>query len=150
MSSSEPISQLYSRKILGFASDIPHLGRLEAPDASGHALSRLCGSEVQVDICVEDGVISDFAQEVKACALGQTAASVVGRNIIGASRDEISVARQALTIMLKENGPPPTGRFADLSVLEAVRDYSARHASVMLPLDAVLEAFDKLQGGPDE
>lgn len=147
MTSSEPISELYSRKILGFASDIPHLGHLENPDASGHAVSRLCGSEVQVDICVKDGLITAFSQEVKACALGQTSASVVGRHIIGASRAEINAAQAAMMNMLKHNGPAPDGRFADLEVLEPVRDYSARHASVMLVLDALIEAFDKLETG---
>ncbi len=146
----EPISTLYNRKILTYAADIPHLGRLKHADASADAVSRLCGSEVHVDICVKHGRISDFAQEVKACALGQTAASVVGGHVIGASRSEIEAAREAMLKMLKEDGPAPSGRFAELEVLLPVRDYKARHASVMLILDALVDAFKALLDEPDE
>ncbi len=144
LNTSEPLGELYSRKILGYAADIPRLGRLGAPHAGGDAVSRLCGGEVHVDICVEDGRITDFAQEVKACALGQTSASIVGRHIIGADRAEIAQARDALASMLKDDGAPPTGRFAELEVLAPVKTYPARHASVLLVLDALLKAFDGL------
>jgi len=145
VTTSEPISQLYSRKILTYAADIPRLGRLDAPDASGDAVSRLCGSEVHVEINVEGTRVTDFAQEVKACALGQTSASIVGRNVIGATRDEISKARDQTAAMLKEGAPAPTGRFAELEVLAAVKDYPARHASVLLVFDALLKAFNELE-----
>jgi len=146
VSGSEPINQLYSRKILGFASDIPHVGRLDNPQASGHAVSRLCGSEIHLDIRLdENGAISDFAQDIKACALGQTAASVVGHNIMGAKAEDIDAAHNAMSKMLKDNGPAPPGRFKDLEVLLPVKDYSARHASVMLVLDALKAAFDDAQ-----
>ncbi len=145
--SPEPISHLYSRKILAYAADIPRLGRLAAPDASGDAVSRLCGSEVHVEIKVKDGQVADFAQEVKACALGQTAASIVGRHVIGATPTEIAAARDEMARMLKEKGPPPLGRFAELEVLAPVRDYPARHASVLLVFDALLEALGKI-GSP--
>jgi len=141
----EPISQLYSRKILTYAADIPRLGRLVAPDASGDAVSRLCGSEVHVEINADGARVTDFAQEVKACALGQTSASIVGRNVIGATRGEIQTAHDEMEAMLKEGAPAPTGRFAELEVLAAVKDYPARHASVLLVFDAILKAFKDLE-----
>jgi len=143
----EPISQLYSRKILTYAADIPHLGRLDAPDASGDAVSRLCGSEIHVDIKVDgEGRITDFAQEIKACALGQTSASIVARHVIGATRADIAAARAAMAAMLKDGAPAPEGAFAELEVLGPVKDYPARHASVLLIFDALLKAFDALDG----
>jgi len=144
VTTSEPISQLYSRRILGYAADIPRLGHLDVPDACGDAVSRLCGSAVHVEIKVEDGRIADFAQEVKACALGQTSASIVGRHVIGATREEIAAARDEMARMLKEGGPVPAGRFAELEVLAPVKDYPARHASVLLIFDALLKAFGDL------
>ena len=147
MTGSEPISQLYSRKILTFAADIPRLGRLAAPDASGDAVSRLCGSEIHVDIKVDgEGRITDFAQEIKACALGQTSASIVARHVIGATRADIAAARDAMVFMLKDGAPEPAGRFEDLKVLAPVKDYPARHASVLLIFDALLKAFGALEG----
>lgn len=142
----EPINSLYNRKILTFAADIPHLGRLEGAQASGDAVSRLCGSEVHVDINVDAGRITEFAQEIKACALGQTSASIVGRYVIGSSRDEIAQAREEMEQMLKEGGPPPSGKFTELEVLSPVKEYPARHASVLLIFDALLAAFDHLEG----
>jgi NifU-like protein involved in Fe-S cluster formation len=134
------IDDLYSARILKLVANIPHAGRLAAPDASAEKISKLCGSRILVDVKVADGRVTDFAQEVKACALGQAAAAVLGAHVLGASLDEIEVAREALRAMLKANGPAPEGRFSELAVLEAVKDYPARHASTMLAFEAAAEA----------
>jgi NifU-like protein involved in Fe-S cluster formation len=134
------IDDLYSARILKLVANIPHAGRLPAPDASAEKISKLCGSRILVDVRVADGHVTDFAQEVKACALGQAAAAVLGAHVLGASLDEIEVARDALRAMLKANGPAPQGRFSELAVLEAVKDYPARHASTMLAFEAAAEA----------
>jgi NifU-like protein involved in Fe-S cluster formation len=139
------LDEIYNRKILELAANIPRLGRLAAPQASASAHSRLCGSSVTIDLAMENGRVADFAQEVKACALGQTSCSVMGRSIIGASPDELRGAREAMRKMLKENGPPPQGRFAEAAVLEPARDYKARHASILLVFDAVTEALGKIE-----
>ncbi len=136
---------IYNRKILELAANIPRLGRLAHPQASASAYSRLCGSSVTIDLSLEDGLVSDFAQDVKACALGQTSCSVMGREIIGSTPLELRQAREDMRKMLKENGPPPQGRFADAGVLEPARDYKARHASMLLVFDAVAEALDKIE-----
>jgi NifU-like protein involved in Fe-S cluster formation len=137
------IDDLYSARILKLVANVPHTGRLAAPDASSEKISKLCGSRILVDMKVENGQVSDFAQEVKACALGQAAAAVLGLHVIGATVEEIEVARDALRAMLKANGPKPSGRFAELAVLEAVKDYPARHASTMLAFEAAAEAARK-------
>ena len=134
------IDDLYSARILKLAADMPRAGRLAAPDASSQKVSKLCGSTITVDVKVEDGKVADFAQEVRACALGQAAAAVLGENVIGASLDEIEVAREALRAMLKANGPAPQGRFSELSVLAPVKDYPARHTSTLLAFEAAVEA----------
>jgi NifU-like protein involved in Fe-S cluster formation len=134
------IDDLYSARILKLVANIPHAGRLAAPDASSEKISKLCGSRILVDVKVQDGHVIDFAQEVKACALGQAAAAVLGAHVLGASLDEIEVAREALRAMLKANGPAPEGRFSELAVLEAVKDDPARHASTMLAFEAAAEA----------
>jgi NifU-like protein involved in Fe-S cluster formation len=134
------IDDLYSARVLKLVANIPHTGRLAAPDASAEKISKLCGSRILVDVKLKDGRVSDFAQEVKACALGQAAAAVLGAHVIGATPEEIEMARDGLRAMLKGNGPAPTGRFSELSVLEAVKDYPARHASTMLAFDAAAEA----------
>jgi NifU-like protein involved in Fe-S cluster formation len=139
------LDEIYNRKILELAASIPRLGRLASPQASASAHSRLCGSSVTIDLALEDGRVADFAQEVKACALGQTSCSVVGHNIIGAAPQELRDAREAVRKMLKENGPPPQGRFADAGVLAPARDYKARHASILLVFDAVAEALNKIE-----
>jgi NifU-like protein involved in Fe-S cluster formation len=136
---------IYNRKILELAGNIPRLGRLAAPQASAEAHSRLCGSSIIIDLSLRDGRVVDYAQEVKACALGQAASSVMGRNIIGAKPEELRNLRETMRKMLKENGPPPRGRFADAGVLEPARDYKARHASILLVFDAVAEALDKVK-----
>jgi NifU-like protein involved in Fe-S cluster formation len=135
------LDDLYTAKILKAAANMPRAGRLSAPMGSSEKVSKLCGSRVLVDIAVEDGRVSDFAQEVKACALGQAAAAVLGEHIIGATPAEVDEARQALYAMLKTGGPPPQGRFSDLAMLEPVKDYAPRHASTMLAFEAASEAL---------
>ncbi len=134
------IDDLYSSKILGLAANMPLAGRLAAPQASAEKIAKLCGSRIIVDLDLTDGLVSAFAQEVQACALGQASAAVLGSHVIGASLEEIKAARDALRTMLKDHGPAPTGRFADLAVLEVVRDYPARHASTMVAVEATLDA----------
>lgn len=135
--------KLYSQRILALAADIPHQGRLDSPCGSARKRSPLCGSTVTVDLCLSDGRISDFAQDVKACALGQASASVVGANIIDRTREEVQHARDQLAAMLKEGGPAPDAPFDGLEVLMPARDYKNRHASILLTLDATLEAFEQ-------
>jgi NifU-like protein involved in Fe-S cluster formation len=139
------IDDIYTGKILELAANIPHLGRLAAPQATASAHSRLCGSSVTADLSLSEGKVAEFAQEVKACALGQAACASVGRHIIGATPDELRDARDSMRKMLKEQGPPPHGRFADAGVLQAARDYKARHASILLIFDAVVQALDKIE-----
>jgi len=134
------IDDLYSARILGLAANLPRVGRLAAPDGSAEKVARLCGSRIRVDVRIEDGRVIDFAQEVKACALGQAAAGVLGAQAIGATPDEIEMARDAFRAMLKSGGSPPSGRFSDLSMLEPVKDYPQRHASTLLAFEAALEA----------
>jgi len=139
------LDDIYNRRILELAADIPRLGRLAAPMATATAHSRLCGSKVVVDLAMEDGVVTDFAHDVKACALGQASSSLMARAVIGASAEELREARDAMRRMLKENGPPPEGRFADAAVLEPVRDFKARHASTLLTFDAVVDAVGQIE-----
>ena len=140
MSDSDLI-KLYSGRILELAADIPHLGRLPSPDGSAKRRSPLCGSTVTVDVALQNGRIAAFAQDVKACALGQAAASVLGRSLIGRSRAEVERARDELRAMLKDSGPIPAAPFDGLEVLLPARDYKNRHASIMLPLEAAAEAI---------
>ena len=139
------INDVYNAKILGFAGNIARIGRLEQPDATAKAHSKLCGSTVVVDLKMDDGVVTDFAHDVKACALGQASSSIMARNVVGATATELREVRETMLKMLKENGPPPAGRFEDLKYLEPVRDYKARHASTMLTFDAVVEAIDEIE-----
>ena len=146
MTSAEPINDLYSRKIIALAADIPRLGRLKEPDASARCVSRLCGSEVTVDLKMTDGVVTDFAHEVKACALGQASSSIMASHVVGSKADELRRVAREMRAMLKENGPPPSGeKWADLRVLEPVRDYKARHASTLLTFDAVEKCIDQIE-----
>jgi NifU-like protein involved in Fe-S cluster formation len=131
---------LYSTNILRLAANMPRAGRLAAPDASAEKVAKLCGSRITVDVRLEDGKVADFAQEVKACALGQAAAAVLGDKVIGATPGEIEMARDAFRAMLKSGGSPPAGRFSDLSMLEPVKDYPPRHASTLLAFEATVEA----------
>ena len=139
------LDQVYNTRILELAADIPRLGRLPAPDATAKAYSKLCGSTITVDVTLRDGRVTDYAHDLKACALGQASASILARNVIGATPDELRAAREALRLMLKENGPPPGGKWADLAVLEPVRDYKARHGSTMLAFDAVVDAVGQAE-----
>jgi NifU-like protein involved in Fe-S cluster formation len=140
------LDDIYNKRILELAADIPRLGRLPSPMATAMAHSKLCGSKVVVDVAMADGVVSDFAHDVKACALGQASSSIMARHVIGATPEELRQARDAMRRMLKENGAPPTGRFADAAVLEPVRDFKARHASTMLTFDAVVDAVGQIEG----
>ncbi|MGE0499711.1 MAG: iron-sulfur cluster assembly scaffold protein [Rhizobiaceae bacterium] len=139
------IDDVYNAKILGFAGNIGRIGRLEAPDASATAHSKLCGSTVRIDLKMEGDTVTDFAHDVKACALGQASSSIMAANVVGATAEELRVVREAMRTMLKENGAPPEGRFADLKFLEPVRDYKARHASTMLTFDAVVDAITQIE-----
>jgi len=139
------LNTVYNQRILELAGNIPRLGRLDDAQASATAHSRLCGSTVTVDLKLADGKVSDFAHDVKACALGQASSSIMARNIIGATPDELRAVRETVRRMLKENGAPPEGKWADIQVLEPVREYKARHASTLLTFDAVVEALGKIE-----
>lgn len=134
--------KLYSGRILELAADIPHIGRLDGPDGSAKRRSPLCGSTVTVDLKVKDHKIKAFAQDVKACALGQASASVVGANVVGCTRAQVEQARDELRAMLKSGGPAPSAPFEELGVLMPAREYKNRHASIMLALETTLEALD--------
>ncbi|MFN7322184.1 MAG: iron-sulfur cluster assembly scaffold protein [Methylobacterium sp.] len=139
------LDDVYNRRILELAADIPRQGRLAHPDASATAHSRLCGSTVTVDLAMEGDVVTDFAQEVQACALGQASSSIMARNVVGSTAGELREMRDTLRRMLKENGAPPAGKWEDLRVLEPVRDFKARHASTMLTFDAVVDAIAQIE-----
>jgi NifU-like protein involved in Fe-S cluster formation len=139
------INEVYNRRILELAGTIPRIGRLPAPDASATAHSKLCGSTVTVDLNMDGDVVTDFAHDVKACALGQASSSIMARNVVGAKAQELRSLRETVRRMLKENGAPPAGKWADIAVLEPVRDYKARHASTMLTFDAVVSAIDQIE-----
>jgi NifU-like protein involved in Fe-S cluster formation len=140
------LNEIYNRRILELAGSIPRLGRLTAPDASATAHSKLCGSTVTVDVKMDGDTVSDFAHEVKACALGQASSSIMARHVIGSKATELRALREQVRRMLKENGSPPTeDKWADIAILEPVRDYKARHASTMLTFDAVVSAIDKIE-----
>jgi NifU-like protein involved in Fe-S cluster formation len=138
------LSDIYNKRILELAADIPRLGRLPAPDATAKAHSKLCGSTVIIDLSVREGRVCDFAHDVKACALGQASSSLMARHVIGATPDELIELRGAMHRMLKENGPPPTGKWAEFATLEPVRDYKPRHASTLLTFDAVADALQQI------
>ena len=144
MSADTDLIKLYSARILALAADIPHLGRIDAPDASVKLRAPLCGSTVTVDIVVKDAKISAFGQDVKACALGQAAASVVGEAAIGCTRAQIVEARNALENMLKSDGPTPPAPFDGLEVLRPAGAFKNRHASILLTLTALTEAMEKI------
>jgi NifU-like protein involved in Fe-S cluster formation len=140
------LNEVYNSRILDLAGNIPRLGRLAAPDASATAHSKLCGSTVTVDLKMNGPVVTDFAHDVKACALGQASSSIMARHVVGAKASDLRRLRETVRKMLKENGPPPDGEWADIAVLEPVRDYKARHASTMLTFDAVVSAIDQIEG----
>lgn len=140
MSDSDLI-RLYSERILALAADIPHLGRLPEPQGTARKRSPLCGSVVTVDVVLQDGRVAAFAQDVKACALGQAAAAILGAVAPGRSRAEVEAARAALRAMLKEGTPPPAAPFDGFEVLVPAREYKNRHASILLAIDALAEAM---------
>jgi len=139
------LDEVYNRRILELAGDIPRIGRLDRPDASATAHSKLCGSTVTVDLSLQGDTVTDFAHEVKACALGQASSSVMARQVVGSKTGELRDVRTRMHRMLKEKGSPPDGKWADLAVLEPVRDYQARHASTMLTFDAVVAAIEAIE-----
>lgn len=140
------LNEVYNSRILDLAGSIPRIGRLAGPDASATAHSKLCGSTVTVDLKMEGDTVTDFAHEVKACALGQASSSIMARNVVGAKAGELRELRENVRKMLKENGAPPgAGKWSDIAVLEPVRDYKARHASTMLTFDAVVDAIGQIE-----
>lgn len=138
--SDNDLIKLYSGRILQLAAAIPHLGRLPAPGATAKKRSPLCGSTVTVDLVMRDGRVAEFAQDVKACALGQASAAVLGGVVLGRSLQELQAARDALRAMLKDGGPVPEAPFDGYEVLLPARDYKNRHASILLALEATCEA----------
>lgn len=145
MSAENDLIKLYSGRILALAADMPRTKRLDHPTASAKKRAPLCGSTVTVDLLVTDGVISDYGQDVKACALGQAAAAIVGANIVGLTADQVQAGRDALFQMLKSDGPVPAAPFEALEVLQPAKDYKNRHASIMLAFDATLDALHAKQ-----
>ncbi len=140
------LNEIYNRRILELAGNIPRLGRLADPDATATAHSKLCGSTVTVDLKMDGATVTDFAHEVKACALGQASSSIMAHHIVGSTAEELRSLRETVWKMLKENGPPPgSGKWADIAVLEPVRDYKARHASTLLTFDAVVSAIEQIE-----
>lgn len=142
------LEDIYTEKVLELSANMPRTGRLASPDASASAHSKLCGSRITIDLKMENGVVSDYAQDVRACLLGQTSASVMGANIVGSTPDELREVGAQMRRMLKDSGPAPEGRWRDLSILEMVRDYKARHASALLVFDAVEDALGQIEAQP--
>ena len=139
------MDDIYNSRILEFAGNIPRIGTLPDADAEAGAHSKLCGSRVKVYLKLDGDRVSDFAHEVKACALGQASSSVMARHVIGATAAEIRQAREDMLAMLKEEGEGPTGRFEDMRFLKPVKDYKARHASTMLTFEAVVDCLDQIE-----
>jgi NifU-like protein involved in Fe-S cluster formation len=138
------IDDIYNKRILELAANIPRIGRLPAPHASATAHSRLCGSKVTVDLVMEGDVVTDFAHDVKACALGQASSAIMAEHVVGSTAAELRDLRETARRLLKEDGAPPSGKWSDLSVLTPVRAYKARHASTLLTFDAVVDAVDQI------
>ncbi|MGM4928628.1 iron-sulfur cluster assembly scaffold protein [Tardiphaga sp. 42S5] len=140
------LNDIYNKRIIELAGNIPRLGRLPAPDASATAHSKLCGSTVKIDLMMDADVVTDFAHDVKACALGQASSSIMARHVVGSTAEELRALRETVRKMLKENGAPPSdGKWADIALLEPVRDYKARHASTLLTFDAVVDAIGQIE-----
>jgi NifU-like protein involved in Fe-S cluster formation len=143
------IDDIYNKRILELAGNIPRLGRLANADASATQHSKLCGSTVTVDLRMDGDIVTDFAHDVKACALGQASSSIMARHVVGASAAELRALRDTMRRMLKDNGPPPEGRFEDCRYLEPVRAYKARHTSTLLTFEAVVDAIGKIEAARD-
>lgn len=139
------MDEIYNSRILEFAGNIPRSGRLENADAEASAHSKLCGSRVRIGLKMEGDTVTEFAHEVKACALGQASSSIMARHVVGATAGEIRQAREDMLAMLKADGEGPSGRFEDMRFLKPVRDYKARHASTMLTFDAVVDAIGQIE-----
>jgi NifU-like protein involved in Fe-S cluster formation len=146
------LNDIYNKRIIELAGNIPLLGRLSNPDATATAHSKLCGSTVKIDLKMEDGVVTDFAHDVKACALGQASSSIMARHVVGSTANELRELRETVRKMLKENGSPPpsSDKWADIALLEPVRDYKARHASTMLTFDAVVDAIGQIEAKTEQ
>ncbi len=136
---------LYSDRLLELSGNIPRIGRLADAHATANAHSRLCGSCITIDLKMEDGTVTDYAQDVRACLLGQTSAAVMGANIVGTPSAELRAVGAQMRAMLKNGGPAPCGRWSDLALLEPVRDFKARHPSTLLVFDAVEEAIAEIE-----
>ena len=139
------LNDIYNKRIIELAGNIPRLGRLDHPDATATAHSKLCGSTVKVDLKMDGPVVTDFAHDVKACALGQASSSIMARHVVGSNAAELRELRETVRRMLKENGARPEGKWADIALLEPVRDYKARHASTLLTFDAVVDAINQIE-----
>lgn len=139
------LNDVYTKRIIELAGNIPRLGRLPDPDATATAHSRLCGSTVKIDLKMEGPVVTDFAHDVKACALGQASSSIMAAHVVGSNAAELRELRETVRRMLKENGAPPQGKWADIALLEPVRDFKARHASTLLTFDAVVDAIGQIE-----
>ena len=139
------LNDIYNKRIIELAGNIPRLGRLPAPDASATAHSKLCGSTVKIDLTMDGPVVTDFAHDVKACALGQASSSIMASHVVGSTAEELRALRETVRNMPQDNGAPPDGKWADIALLEPVRDYKARHASTLLTFDAVVDALDQIE-----
>jgi NifU-like protein involved in Fe-S cluster formation len=139
------MDDIYNSRILELAGNIERTGAMEDADATSEKHSKLCGSKVRVFLKMKDGVIDDFSQQVRACALGQASSSVMARHVVGASADDVRGAREAMFAMLKDGGEGPEGRFEEMRILKPVKDYKARHASTMLTFDAVIDCLDQIE-----
>jgi NifU-like protein involved in Fe-S cluster formation len=144
------LNDIYNKRIIELAGNIPRLGRLADPDASAMAHSKLCGSTVKIDLKMDGPVVTDFAHDVKACALGQASSSIMASHVVGSTANELRELREIVRKMLKENGSPPQGKWADIGLLEPVRDYKARHASTLLTFDAVVDAIGQIEAKASE
>ena len=136
---------IYSDRLLALAAEMPRTERLASPQATARAHSKLCGSTVEIDLAMDGDVVTDYGQTVRACLLGQTAASVMGREIVGSTAEELREVGATMRAMLKQGGPPPTGRWEDLALLQSVRDYKARQPSTLLVFDALEDAIAQIE-----
>src|ERR1700709_1979593 len=144
------LNDIYNKRIIELAGNLPRWGRLPTPDASATAHSKLCGSTVKIDLTMDGPVVTDFAHDVKACALGQASSSIMARHVGGTTAAGLRDLGETVRRMLKENGAPPDGKWADLAFLEPVRDYKARHASTLLTFDAVVDAIGQIEAKKKE